>query len=75
MRQLSLRENPSQNRPFMDGNKRAAIAAPCIFLSINGLGIVAIDEYAQIFVLGLYDLASLNFENLRAWLLENTKAI
>jgi len=68
----ALWESLSQNHPFIDGNKRTAFAATYVFLSINGLEIVATDEETQRFVLGLYDTASLNFENLRAWLLENT---
>jgi death-on-curing protein len=70
----ALWESLSQNHPFIDGNKRTAFAATYVFLLINGLEIVATDEGAQVFVLGLYDTAGLNFENLRAWLLENTKA-
>ena len=46
-----------------------------ILLLINGLKIIATDEDAQVFVLELYDSAGLNFENLRTWLLENTKPI
>ena len=70
----ALWESLSQNHPFIDDNKRTAFAATYVFLSINGLEIVATDEGAQVFVLGLYDTAGLNFENLRAWLLENTKS-
>jgi len=70
----ALWESLSQNHPFIDGNKRTAFAATYVFLLINGLEIVATDEGAQVFLLGLYDTAGLNFENLRTWLLENTKA-
>jgi death-on-curing protein len=44
-------------------------------LAINGLDITATDDEAQDFVLGLYDTSSVTFENLRAWLDENTKAL
>jgi len=44
-------------------------------LAINGLDIAATDDEAQDFVLGLYETSSVNFENLRVWLDENTKAI
>ncbi len=71
----ALWESLSQNHPFIDGNKRTAFAGTYVFLLINGLEIVATDEDTQIFVLGLYDSAGLNFENLRTWLLENTKPI
>jgi prophage maintenance system killer protein len=44
-----------------------------VFLSINGLDITASDEKTQEFVLGLYNTSSITFDNLRAWLGENTK--
>ena len=37
--------------------------------------ITATDEEAQEFVLGLYEASNITFENLRAWLGENTKAL
>ena len=70
----ALWESLSQNHPFVDGNKRTAFAATYVFLAINGLDITATDDEAQDFVLGLYDTSSLTFDNLRAWLGENTKA-
>lgn len=71
----ALWESLSQTHPFIDGNKRTAFAATYVFLSINGIEVIATDEDAQVFLLGLYDTAGINFENLRAWLLENTKAV
>jgi len=70
----ALWESLSQNHPFVDGNKRTAFAATYVFLAINGLDIIATDDEAQDFVLGLYATSSITFENLRAWLGENTKA-
>ena len=69
----ALWESLSQNHPFGDGNKRTAFAATYVFLAINGLDIIATDDEAQDFVLGLYATSSVTFENLRAWLTENTK--
>lgn len=71
----ALWESLSQNRPFVDGNKRTAFAAAYVFLLINGLRITASDEDAQDFVLGLYETNQLNFETLRIWLLDNTKPV
>lgn len=71
----ALWESLSQNRPFVDGNKRTAFAATYVFLLINGLRITASDEDAQDFVLGLYETNQLNFETLRIWLLDNTKPV
>lgn len=70
----ALWESLSQNHPFIDGNKRTAFAATYVFLAINGLDIIATDDEAQDFVLGLYATSSITFDNLRAWLSENTKA-
>ena len=71
----ALWESLSQNHPFVDGNKRTAFASTYVFLLINGLRIVASDEDAQAFVLGLYEAGQFKFENLRAWLSENTDAV
>lgn len=71
----ALWESLSQNHPFVDGNKRTAFAAAYVFLLINGLRIVARDEDAQEFVLELYESGQLKFENLRAWLTNNTSAV
>jgi death-on-curing protein len=69
----ALWESLSQN-PFVDGNKRTAFAATYVFLAINGLDIIATDDETQDFVLGLYATSNITFENLRAWLSENTRA-
>ena len=71
----ALWESLSQNHPFVDGNKRTAFAATYVFLEINGLEITATDDQAQDFVLGLYSASRVTFENLRAWLSENTKVL
>lgn len=71
----ALWESLSQNHPFVDGNKRTAFAATYVFLAINGLDIIATDDEAQDFVLGLYATSSITLDNLRAWLSENTKAV
>lgn len=71
----ALWESLSQNHPFVDGNKRTAFAATFVFLLINGLRIIASDEDAQVFLLGLYETRELTFENLRAWLSDNTRSV
>ena len=68
----ALWESLSQNHPFVDGNKRTAFAATYVFLSINGLTIIATDQDTQSFVLGLYETGQLKFERLREWLSRNT---
>ena len=71
----ALWESLSQNHPFVDGSRQAAFAATYVFLAINGLEITATDGQAQDFVVGLYATSSITFENLRAWLSENTKVL
>ena len=71
----ALWESLSQNQTFVDGNKRTAFAATYVFLAINGLDITATDDEAQDFVLGLYSASSVTFDNLRAWLSENTQVL
>ena len=71
----ALWESLSQNHPFVDGNKRTAFAATYVFLAINKLEITATDDQSQDFVLGLYSASRVTFENLRAWLSENTKVL
>ena len=73
--EAALWENLSQNQTFVDGNKRTAFAATYVFLAINGLDITATDDEAQDFVLGLYNVSSVTFDNLRAWLSENTQVL
>lgn len=70
----ALWESLSQNHPFIDGNKRTAFAATYVFLAINGLDIIATDEDTQVYILGLYEVRGINFDNLRGWLLENTRS-
>ena len=71
----ALWESLSQNQTFVDGNKRTAFAATYVFLATNGLDITATDDEAQDFVLELYSASSVTFDNLRAWLSENTQAL
>ncbi len=70
----ALWESLSQNHPFIDGNKRTAFAATYVFLAINGLEIIATDKDSKAFLIGLYEVGGVNFENLRGWLTENTKS-
>ena len=71
----ALWESLPQNQTFVDGNKRTAFAATYVFLATNGLDITATDDEAQDFVLGLYNVSSVTFDNLRAWLSENTQVL
>ena len=70
----ALWESLSQSQPYVDGNKRTAFAATYVFFVINGWDINATDDEAQDFVLGLSATSIITFDNLRAWLSENTEA-
>jgi death-on-curing protein len=63
----------ARNHPFVDGNKRAALAAMGVFLKLNGLDLVAPQALATAAML---ELAAGDFpeEALAAWLRDHTKA-
>jgi death-on-curing protein len=64
----ALWESLSQNRPFVDGNKRVAFAATYTFLAINGLQMLCDPDATYRFMIDLYERQSFNFEALVAWL-------
>ena len=64
----ALWESLSQNRPFVDGNKRTAFAGMHTFLLINGWRLNTTHEVGWNFLSGLYDTHRLKFEALAAWL-------
>jgi death-on-curing protein len=61
----------TRNRPFVDGNKRAALVTAGAFLSLNGLYLDATEQAAERVI---FDLAAGNFseEQLAAWLRQNS---
>lgn len=61
-----------RNHPFVDGNKRAGLAAAGIFLMLNGLDLVADQAEAAVAVI---DLAAgeLTEAEFSAWLRDNTR--
>jgi death on curing protein len=64
----ALWESMSQNRPFIDGNKRTAFAATYTFLAINGARLTADTNETQDFVLALYKDNRFTFDALVPWL-------
>ena len=67
----ALWESLSQNRSFIDGNKRTAFAVMYTFLAINGLRLRASAGETEDFVLNLYASGSFDFEHLCQWLRSN----
>ena len=64
----ALWESLAQNRPFIDGNKRAAFAATYTFLAINGAQLTADAQETYAFVIGLCEANQFSFERLTRWL-------
>jgi death-on-curing protein len=61
----------AQNHPFVDGNKRAALAAAGVFLMLNGLSLTAEPAMATVAVL---DLAAgeMTEDEFAGWLRDHT---
>ena len=61
----------AQNHPFVDGNKRAALAAAGVFLMLNGLDLAADPAMATVAVL---DLAAgeMSEDDFAGWLRDHT---
>ena len=71
----ALWESLSQNHPFIDGNKRAAMAASLTFMIINGLDIQVEADDMWTFLSGLYETHGFNFEAVDAWLRQHARPI
>jgi death-on-curing protein len=68
----ALWESLSQNRPFVDGNKRTAFASMFTFLTINGIELTADADTTWQFMSKLYQDGTFRFEELEPWLRANT---
>jgi len=64
----ALLESLSQNHPFVDGNKRTAVAVTAAFLRINGFRLEFEDLEAFRFLIELYETNQFRFERLEPWL-------
>lgn len=62
----------SRNHPFFDGNKRTAFTVMELFLTLNGLELVADDQSCVITMLNLAE-GNLSENELTDWLRSNTK--
>jgi death-on-curing protein len=70
-----LWESLSQGHPFIDGNKRTALAASHIFLAINGIELHASAAEMYSFIAALYDTDTFRFPALVTWLRRNTRPL
>jgi death-on-curing protein len=71
----ALLESLSQNHPFLDGNKRTAIAVTGAFLRTNGYRLESNNLKAYQFLMGLYEMNTFHFDVLERWLRANTRPI
>jgi len=70
----ALWESFMQNHPFIDGNKRIALAVMDTFLGVNGVDTTFTPDEVIDFIYGLFDRGEVNFKNLDAWLRKNVTA-
>jgi death on curing protein len=68
-------ESLSQNHPFIDGNKRTALAVTVSFLALNGvtLEFESLETYDQ--MIHWYETGTFKFDNLLAWLRTHVKSV
>jgi death-on-curing protein len=68
----ALMESLLQNHPFVDGNKRVAVAATDVFLRLNGVRLDINDDEAYRFLVGLIEDHDVTRQHLVTWLREHT---
>jgi death on curing protein len=71
----ALWESLSQNHPFIDGNKRTALAGVYTFLLINGYEITADADELWAFISDLYERLAFRYEAIEPWLRANVKPV
>ena len=69
----ALFESIVQNHPFLDGNKRTALAAADVHLRMNGLELAgdSIDHHR--FIIGLMEDGDLDWRAIDSWLHRNVR--
>lgn len=70
----TLLEGLSQNHPFVDGNKRTAIAVTAAFLRVNGFRLEFDDLEAYRFLMQLYETNDFRLDRLEPWLRQHAKS-
>ena len=63
------------NHPFVDGNKRVAVAVMITFLAINGYAISKDAMTLYGFIIESLEVGVFSYDRLAVWLRENTKKI
>lgn len=70
----ALFESLSQNHPFVDGNKRTAVAATAVFLRLNGYRLLFDDLQAYEWLISLYETGRMKKAVLEEWLRSHAQA-
>lgn len=65
-------ESLAMNHPFVDGNKRIAIASTLTFLAINGYAITSDATHIYRFIITSLEAGEFDFKRMSAWLRHNT---
>ena len=71
----ALLESLAMNHPFVDGNKRTALASTDAFLRLNGSFIDCDSDEAHRFFMRLFETNSFRFAELLVWLDEHVKPL
>ncbi len=69
----ALLESLSQNHPFIDGNKRTAVAVTAAFLRVNGVRLDFHDMDAYRFLIQLYESNQFEWQRLEPWLRQHAQ--
>ena len=67
----ALFESIVQNHPFLDGNKRTALAAADVHLRMNGLELAGDSMDHHRFIIGLMEDGDLDWRAIDSWLRRN----
>ena len=71
----AMLESLAMNHPFVDGNKRTAVAATDAFLGLNGSFIDCDSRAAYDHFMRLFESNSFRFAELRAWLEDHMRPL
>ena len=71
----ALMESLANNHPFVDGNKRVALAVTDIFLRLNGSFVDCDGVEAYRHFIRLFETNSFHFPQLRSWLGDNVQSL
>jgi death on curing protein len=69
----ALLESLVQNHPFLDGNKRVAVAAADVHLRMNGMELAGDSLEHNRFIVGLMTAGDLDWHTIDEWLRSNVE--